>query len=212
MYPDSFETNVDGMSADASVVNNRFATEPIAVVKPAEQPLSEEELYTLFEQAISDRVQAVRVRLNRISQRLHPLQGDKLVSSLCRNSGIPCEMPALASLADTSRPSDNRPVLTQACRINSVVSTENVLPLHGILAGNPTVQLEKNPVGELSLSGEPECLSLQTDGSTQVPEKQEEGCLPFFPSTPSNGVGFQKGLVVNNRVIPKLIPLAKPFL
>jgi len=134
------------------------------------------------------------------------------VSSLCRNSGIPCEMPALASLADTSRPSDKRPVLTQACRINSVVSTENVLPLHGILAGNPTVQLEKNPVGELSLSGEPECLSLQTDGSTQVPEKQEEGCLPFFPSTPSNGVGFQKGLVVNNRVIPKLIPLAKPFL
>ena len=188
MYPDSFETNVDGMSADASVVNNRFATEPIAVVKPAEQPLSEEELYTLFEQAISDRVQAVRVRLNRISQRLHPLQGDKLVSSLCRNSGIPCEMPALASLADTSRPSDKRPVLTQACRINSVVSTENVLPLHGILAGNPTVQLEKNPVGELSLSGEPECLSLQTDGSTHVPERQEGGCsrgrVPFFPSAP----------------------------
>ncbi len=51
--------------------------------------------------------------------------------------------------------------------------------------------------GELSLSGDPECLSLQTDGSTHVPERQEGGCLPFFPSTPSNGVGFQKGLVVN---------------
>ena len=70
MYPDSFETNVDGMSTDASLVDNRFATEPIAVVKPAEQPLSEEELYTLFEQAISDRVQAVRARLNRISEPL----------------------------------------------------------------------------------------------------------------------------------------------
>ena len=145
MYPDSFETNVDGMSADASVVNNRFATEPIAVVKPAEQPLSEEELYTLFEQAISDRVQAVRVRLNRISQRLHPLQGDKLVSSLCRNSGIPCGMPALASLTDTSRLSNKQPVLTQTCRISSGSSTENVLPGLWVLCQNAIRSVGKVP-------------------------------------------------------------------
>jgi len=31
-------------------------------------------------------------------------------------------------------------------------STENVLPLHGVLAGNPAVQLERNRVGEPSLA------------------------------------------------------------
>ncbi len=61
------ERKADRVTAGVSVVDDRFATEPIPVVKPAEQQLSEEELHTLFEQAISDRVQAVSARLSHIS-------------------------------------------------------------------------------------------------------------------------------------------------
>ena len=74
-------------------------------------------------------------------------------------------MPALASASDTSRASDNRPVLAHrglpTCKQEAFASTENVLPVHGVLVQNPTVQLESYRGGELSLSGEPECLSLQ---------------------------------------------------
>src|SRR5713226_7762818 len=45
-------------------------------------------------------------------------------------------------------------------------STKNVLPRHGILAWNPSVQKDVNRVSELSLFGEPKCLSLQTEHST----------------------------------------------
>jgi hypothetical protein len=65
------------------------------------------------------------------------LEGDELVSALCRNSGTPGGMPALASTDDTSRQSDNLPVLNQACRISSVVSTENILPESGFSFGTP---------------------------------------------------------------------------
>jgi hypothetical protein len=68
--PGSFEQNADGISADVSVVDDRFATEPMTAMQPAEQQVSEEELHRFFEQAISDRVQAVRVRLDRISEPL----------------------------------------------------------------------------------------------------------------------------------------------
>lgn len=40
-------------------------------------------------------------------------------------------------------------------------STTNILPGPGFRSRTTYVQLEKNHVGELSLSGEPECLSLQ---------------------------------------------------
>src|SRR6266702_17106 len=79
------------------------------------------------------------------------------------------DLSALASLYDTSEsfdsgPSDKRPVLAHhgrtTCKQEALLSTKNVLPEHGILAQNLSVQLEKNPVGELSLSSEEECLSL----------------------------------------------------
>ncbi len=57
--PGSFEPNTDGVSADVSVVDDRFATEPMTTVKPAEQQLSEEELHRSFELAISDRLHRV---------------------------------------------------------------------------------------------------------------------------------------------------------
>ncbi len=62
-----FEQNADRASADVSVVDDRFGTEPMTTVKPAEPQVSEEELHRFFEQAISDRMQAVSACLNRIN-------------------------------------------------------------------------------------------------------------------------------------------------
>jgi len=53
-------------------------------------------------------------------------------------------------------------------------STENVLPLHSVLAGNPAVQLERSRVGKWSLSARAECLSLQAQYSTNVQNIQIE--------------------------------------
>ncbi len=57
--------------ADLPAVEDRFVTEPIIAVEPAYRQLNEEELHTLFEQAISDRVVAVSARLKRISGALN---------------------------------------------------------------------------------------------------------------------------------------------
>ena len=56
---------------DLPAVEDRFVTEPIIVVEPAYRQLNEEELHTLFEQAISDRVVAVSARLKRVSSALN---------------------------------------------------------------------------------------------------------------------------------------------
>jgi hypothetical protein len=50
-----------------SLLEDQYATTPMAVVQPAFQLRGEEELYTSFEQAISDRVMAVNRQLNRLS-------------------------------------------------------------------------------------------------------------------------------------------------
>ena len=120
-------------------------------------------------------------------QILKALEGDELVSRLDRNSED--RSSALASRHDTSRecchstgPSDKWPVLAQRGRTTSqqgaLRSTENVLPGSGFSARTPDVQLERYPVGELSLSAETECLSLPPDCSTDVQAKQARG----FPS------------------------------
>ena len=88
------------------------------------------------------------------------LEGDRLVSSLDRNSAYRKRHAALASTTDTSGRSDNAPVLAQHAESAASSSTENVLPRHGVLAWNLDRSVEKVPVGEPSLSGEPECLSL----------------------------------------------------
>ncbi len=57
--PGSFEQNTDGVSADVSLVDDRFATEPMTVVTLTEQQVSEEELHRFFEQAISARLHSI---------------------------------------------------------------------------------------------------------------------------------------------------------
>jgi hypothetical protein len=59
------ETFVQGVITD---IENTYATEPMAIVKP--QQMDEEEVYTSFEEAISDRLLALQPRLDRISQPL----------------------------------------------------------------------------------------------------------------------------------------------
>jgi hypothetical protein len=65
-------------------------------------------------------------------------------------------------------------------------------PTAGGTARTPYVPLERCPVGELSLSGEPECLSLHAQYSSNVQNTQEEECPPdgaFLSSRPMNGGG-----------------------
>jgi hypothetical protein len=62
-----FERNAHSASADVSEVDDHFATEPLTAVKPAEQRVSEEELLSFIEQAISDRMQAMSACSNRVS-------------------------------------------------------------------------------------------------------------------------------------------------
>jgi hypothetical protein len=64
---------------------------------------------------------------------------------------------ALASTAATSRRPDKTSVPAQHAEQGALPSTENVLPRHGLLAWNPTVQLEWYLGGELSLSSKEEC-------------------------------------------------------
>src|SRR5712692_5752560 len=54
------------------------------------------------------------------------------------------------------------------------VSTTSVLPRHGVLVWNPGHSVGKVPVGELSLSSEEECLSLQAEYSTKVQNMQDD--------------------------------------
>ena len=90
-----------------------------------------------------------------MSQELDPLKGDELVSSLDRNSEDSHESTALASTADTSGHPDKVPVLAQHAESAALSSTENVLPRHGILAWNPTVQLERSlQANRLSLANQ----------------------------------------------------------
>ena len=56
--------NADAYVDESSSVEDRFATMPVLTVNPLTQPLSEEELHTSFEQAISDRLMIVNQRLS----------------------------------------------------------------------------------------------------------------------------------------------------
>jgi hypothetical protein len=96
---------------------------------------------------------------------MNPMSEDQgLVSSLHRNSVHQHACTALASPTDTSRQHDKLPVFAYhgrtTCKQTALLSTENVLPGSGFSARTPYVQLERYPVGELSLSAEAECLSL----------------------------------------------------
>jgi hypothetical protein len=72
---------VHDIFTDTSLVQDQFATTPIIAVHPARayEHADEEELYTSFEQAISDRVLAVSKQLSRISG---PLVNSQTVQSV----------------------------------------------------------------------------------------------------------------------------------
>jgi len=126
------------------------------------------------------------------------------VSSLDRNSER--RPSALASPTGTSWErcrstglSDKQPALVQHAG-QGAVSTENVLPDSGFSVRTPYVQLEKNPVGEPSLSPaasgdksrptglqvrhlwqdltQSECLSRHAECSIHVQERQRACCAP----------------------------------
>jgi hypothetical protein len=62
-----FEQNAHFVSADVSEVDYQFATEPMTAVKLAEQQVNEEELLSSFEQAVSDRMEAISACSKRVS-------------------------------------------------------------------------------------------------------------------------------------------------
>ncbi len=103
---------------------------------------------------------------------------------------------ASVSLHDTSwQPedcighSDKVPVLAQHAEQGALSSTENVLPYRGILDRNPTVQLKRYRVGELSLPGEPGCLSLPGKYRTNDLKRQGETPAGGGPSSPCVNAG-----------------------
>jgi len=124
-----------------------------------------------------------------LCQELAPLKEDELVSSLDRNSEDSGESTALASTADTSGHPDKVPVLAQHAESAALSSTENVLPRHGVLAWNPTVQLERYHAGEPSLSSELECLSLHEEYRTNARKSQASLPAGVFLSSRSSERG-----------------------
>ncbi len=59
------------LDCTSSSVEESYATAALPVVLPAYQPPSEEELHSDFEQAISQRVSALNVHLQRLNSRSH---------------------------------------------------------------------------------------------------------------------------------------------
>jgi len=127
------------------------------------------------------------------------------VSRLYRNSDTLADA-ALVSTPDTSRATDKCPVLFQRGRTTSEAGAsidQERFTQAWILAWNPSVQLEKHDAGELSLSSEPKCLSLQADDSTTSQERQEARktqsarLSPFFPPVCLQATGGKKGFVVS---------------
>jgi len=84
------EQNACRVHAAMSVVEDRFATEPTIPIQPTYQQLDEEELHTLFEQAISDRLVAVSERLRRISGLLTNVESKAVVQCATQRGVASC--------------------------------------------------------------------------------------------------------------------------
>jgi hypothetical protein len=83
---------------------------------------------------------------------------------------------ALASPTDTSGPSDRWPVLVQSCRARSVVRPRTFYARTASSWQGRDRSVGRVRRGELSLSGEPECLSPQAEDSTT-----DRAALPLHP-------------------------------
>ena len=92
--------------------------------------------------------------------------------SLDRNSEDSHESTALASTADTSGRSDNTPVLTQHAEQGALFRPRTFYLAADSLLEPGECSVGKEPVGELSLSGEPECLSLH---EAILPQQEKSG-------------------------------------
>ena len=88
--------------ADMPAVEDQFVTEPIIAVEAAYRQLNEEELHTLFEQAISDRVVTVSKRLKCISGSLNDCQPGSSQTSQ-RKRQAPMKMARLNWLPDSQK-------------------------------------------------------------------------------------------------------------
>jgi hypothetical protein len=67
---DNYTVQTDNLS-----VEDNYATIPMVAIRPLYQQTDEEELYTSFEEAISDRLVALRGRLSRLSDPALSAQG-----------------------------------------------------------------------------------------------------------------------------------------
>lgn len=65
------EVDLHCTAADEAVLEDRYATVPIAAARPVFCQQNEEELHTSFEEAISDRVLAMNRQLQRLSGSLN---------------------------------------------------------------------------------------------------------------------------------------------
>ena len=88
------DVNSSCVHTDALIVENMYATVPMAAMQLAYKPLDEEELHTSFEEAISDRLVALDWRLKHLS-----------TSSLCYTHD---------TIMPSTRPSVNTPVTQTA--------------------------------------------------------------------------------------------------
>src|SRR5260370_26315629 len=116
----------------------------------------------------------------------NPLKGDELVSVLHRNSVQQRACTALISTHDTSESedsgaSDNGPVLAQHAEQEAFTLDRERFTQTRRSCTEPDRSVGKLPVGEPSLSGEPECLSLhvtilahkeKAEMATQPPKPQ----------------------------------------
>ena len=111
-------------------------------------------------------------------QLLNPLKEDELASGLHLNSVSLDREAALASQSDASGHLTSAPSWLSMPNQERSQSTENVLPRHGLLAWNPLRSVGKEPGGEPSLSGKPECLSLHTSLLPERTQTGKEGGIP----------------------------------
>ena len=140
-------------------------------------------------------------------QILNPLSRDGLVSVLHRSSVQHRACTALISTHDTSESedsgaSDNGPVLAQHAEQEALALDRERFTQTRRSCLEPDRSVGKGPVGEPSLSGEPECLSLYATILAQQ-EKAEMATQPPKPqrrtrhsSRPVNGDGHPASIFV----------------
>jgi hypothetical protein len=105
---------------------------------------------------------------------LHTWKGVQLWLQRLAHPGRLTTGPSLPTVVRLRAKRSNPPLASK----ERCLSTKSVLPRHGVLAWNRATQLSRYRVGEPSLSGEPECLSLHRSILT---EQEKNGNAQPFP-------------------------------